>query len=145
MLQMIPCIEQPTYTLHGMDVNMVRRGHRYEEAYTRRDTAKLPHPAQKLTITELARAHEMIEGERPENPLKDDVACDCFFWQKYCLPCRHIWLQDHIFGQVLTDEIWDKSAFSLKIAALKYTKKWGLKHILSMIFTKTLVHLQNED
>lgn len=61
--------------------------------------AKLPHPAQKLTIIELARAHEIIEeGERPEKPLKDDVACDCLFWRRYCLPCRHIWLQDHIFG-----------------------------------------------
>lgn len=91
--------------------------------------AKLPHPAQKLTITELARAYEMIleEGERPEKPLKDDVACDCLFWRKYCLLCRHIWLQDHIFGQVLTNEMWDKFAFFFEDCGFEVYEKMEIK------------------
>lgn len=50
---------------------------------------KRPYPVQKLMADEMEYAEEELGGELRD--LEDDVQCDCLFYLKYQLLCRHIW------------------------------------------------------
>ncbi len=58
---------------------------------------KLPYPVQRLVVDELKEGNLLLEEEKEGREIKDEITCDCLFWQKYQLPCRHLWLSHHIF------------------------------------------------
>jgi hypothetical protein len=72
---------------------------------------KFPFPVQLLIVGEAQEMSARIEkGKAP--PEMSIPECDCLFFRRYLLPCRHI-LHAHIFGtdppeQLLTAEDWKK-------------------------------------
>ncbi|KAG0038372.1 hypothetical protein BGZ83_003099, partial [Gryganskiella cystojenkinii] len=69
---------------------------------------RLPFPIQNLIAGEANAMSTRIEkGKLP--PELDGPECDCLFFHKYYMPCRHI-LHAHIFGNqdpsLLTDDAW---------------------------------------
>jgi len=72
---------------------------------------KLPFPAQELIINEARAMSARIEkGKNPPHLLTPE--CNCLFFSRYLLPCRHI-LHTHLFGtdppeKLITLEHWLK-------------------------------------
>ena len=67
----------------------------------------LPSPAQKLCVSELK--HGLRLREEGKLPSWDGGALrhDCQFWRKWQLPCRHLWLAEHVYGDVLGQDYWE--------------------------------------
>lgn len=42
-----------------------------------------------------------MEGEE-----QDRITCDCLFYRKWILPCRHLWQAERLWGNVLREEKW---------------------------------------
>jgi hypothetical protein len=67
---------------------------------------KFPFPIQKLLGDEALAVNGRLEqGKAPPNLFAAE--CDCQFFARYLLPCRHIFHQ-HMFGQtkILTENMW---------------------------------------
>lgn len=58
----------------------------------------------------MAANHSLKEGLDPPKEFDDVVKCNCEFFRKYQLPCRHIFLQHCLFG-TLTDQDFERWAF----------------------------------
>jgi len=67
--------------------------------------ARFPHPVQKLILEEYREVER--DGGVTLRELGDDITCRCLFYRQWQLPCRHIILQEKVFGGVLTDSYWD--------------------------------------
>jgi hypothetical protein len=67
---------------------------------------KFPFPIQKLLGNEALAVSERLEKGKPPPSLLT-AECDCYFFVRYLLPCRHIF-HEHMFGQhrLLTDAVW---------------------------------------
>ncbi len=69
---------------------------------------KLPTPVQKLILREREEAELRIaEGEDPRE-LGEGSECDCLFWRRYSLPCRHLFQLDMLFGGRFQEEDWQE-------------------------------------
>jgi hypothetical protein len=67
-------------------------------------------PFQELLIKEMEKAHEIYldNSEKPDWILENSE-CQCEFFRKYLLPCRHFFYLDiYRHENVLTDEYWSK-------------------------------------
>ncbi|KAI9704232.1 MAG: hypothetical protein M1836_007093 [Candelina mexicana] len=74
---------------------------------------------QKLIAAEIKAAdNDCDEGEDPRE-IDDLSSCDCLFFQKYQLPCRHIWLQHKLWGMIKEEDfdrwnhMFDDSGFEI--------------------------------
>ena len=82
---------------------------------------KLPYPVQRLVVDELKEGNLLLEEEKEGREIKDGITCDCLFWQKYQLPCRHLWLSHHIFDLGFREEtawipfvrMWEESGYEI--------------------------------
>ena len=66
-------------------------------------------PFQELLIKEIHKAHEkFVDNAEMPYWILDNYDCQCQFFRKYLLPCRHFFYLD-IYGDenVLTDEYWE--------------------------------------
>ena len=70
---------------------------------------RMPAPAQKLCVQELAEGILRLEGSKEVRPLGDAVQCDCLLYRKYQLPCRHLWQCEYVFGGVLKEDYWKEA------------------------------------
>ena len=61
---------------------------------------------QRLICEELKEAHILLTSDNPfDNHSPDETECDCNFNYKYMLPCRHLFVNDHLGVFELKDEI----------------------------------------
>lgn len=68
---------------------------------------KLPLPVQKLVMGELKEADKLIDAGEPPRELGDhEPTCNCVWFRSYCLPRRHLWQMERLWGGVLTPERW---------------------------------------
>jgi len=67
---------------------------------------KFPFPVQRLLLQEIRVANRYIEDDVPIREFPDEKICDCKFYQKYYLPCCHIWHR-HLLHSVLTRDDWE--------------------------------------
>lgn len=67
---------------------------------------KLPYPIQQLIINELCAVEGRIEKGKA-TPGLISLSCECLFFCRYLLPCRHIF-HEHMHGstRLLTNEAW---------------------------------------
>jgi hypothetical protein len=72
---------------------------------------RLPYPVQRLCVEQLKVAHGYSAEDRDPKPLEDEIRCDCLFFRQYQLPCADLYLQHWTFGNVLTDEAWERFVF----------------------------------
>ena len=66
---------------------------------------------------------ELLEDENVDpseiGRVDDVLHCDCRFYRKYQLPCRHIWAQHELFGVIRWEDedrwvhMWDESGFEI--------------------------------
>jgi hypothetical protein len=80
---------------------------------------KLPYPVQILIIQQMKQGEENIEDGEDYKELDDEVKCDCGFYRRYQLLCRHIWA-NHVLYRCLTSEhflrwthMWEDSGFEI--------------------------------
>jgi hypothetical protein len=68
----------------------------------------LPHPFQVLVVGEIHRARERhFDGKEVPDWLEEEThCCNCPFYRKYLLPCRHFFHLHEFGGGFLTDEMW---------------------------------------
>jgi hypothetical protein len=74
------------------------------------DLAKFPLIFQQLIVTELNHAEELLlSDEKPPLIARDYATCNCIFYKRYLLPCKHMFLLDMVTtGGWFTAEIWKK-------------------------------------
>ena len=69
---------------------------------------RLPVPIQKLILREREKGELLVaEGEDPREVGKE-TECDCLFWRRYSLPCRHLFQVDMLIGGMFREEDWDE-------------------------------------
>ncbi|KAK9319312.1 hypothetical protein V1517DRAFT_332998 [Lipomyces orientalis] len=66
---------------------------------------RFPLPVQKLIVEELDALRHMRDDDSDRID-EDNVQCDCLFFRKYYLPCRHILLADRTY-EILTEDHWN--------------------------------------
>ena len=67
---------------------------------------KFPYPVQKLVVEEVLAVEKRLEkGKEPPGLISLD--CQCLFFRRYLLPCKHIF-HDHIYGtnKLLNSNAW---------------------------------------
>ena len=64
-----------------------------------------PHPIQLLLVDEIRAFQRRVEEGKPM-PDHEAPECNCQFFRKYMLPCRHLFHRN-LAGDFLTDEHWD--------------------------------------
>ena len=67
---------------------------------------KLPYPVQKIVVDKVLAIEKRLEkGKEPPGLVSLD--CQCLFFHRYLLPCKHIF-HDHIYGtnKLLTANAW---------------------------------------
>jgi len=90
---------------------------------------KFPFPVQKL-ITQEAHAVSKRLEEGKEVPDLTDAECNCKFFNRYMLPCRHI-LHKQLCGDIdiLTPEVWRSFQDTFEESGLKVYQSRGLVEI----------------
>jgi hypothetical protein len=93
---------------------------------------KLPLPMQRMILEERRECQNLLnEGEEP-GELKGDVpGCDCAFFRKWQLPCRHLWMAEELFGSVLTDDRWDTYAFWFEDCGFEFYEEQSYEFVES--------------
>jgi hypothetical protein len=68
-----------------------------------------PFPVQKLTVEQYNKADARFNEGREYFDL-DSPFCDCEFSRKYCLPCKHVFLNDLYHPGFITLDHWETYA-----------------------------------
>ncbi|GES76067.1 hypothetical protein GLOIN_2v1776807 [Rhizophagus clarus] len=69
---------------------------------------KFPFPVQQMLVNEFNAVQGRIEKGKP-TPGLISLNCNCLFFRRFLLPCRHIF-HEHVYGDIklLTVDIWEK-------------------------------------
>jgi hypothetical protein len=112
LLSLAGCIETIDAVASEYEARALRKeddfyGRQLSEAQRYPRLATFPLPLQKRTRTELriARAFKK-DGASSRREFDNPAECECSFYRKYLIPCRHIWYR-HITHHTISDEQWD--------------------------------------
>jgi hypothetical protein len=83
-----------------------------------------PFPVQKLLLQEIRVANQYIEDNVPIREFPDQKMCNCKFYQKYYLPCCHIWHR-HLLYSVLTRDDWENYHCMFKDNGFEVYERYG--------------------
>ena len=84
------------------------RSGKYPEVSLYFGMEKLPAPVQLLILKEREQAETRIAEGKDFWELEKGAECDCLFWRRYSLPCRHLFQLDILFGSWFRKEDWQK-------------------------------------
>ena len=100
------------YSVRAEKAELEFRGKHLSETADCPGMRQLPLPMQRLICEERRIAMGMLKaGDGVERDLGDDGTCDCRFFQKWLLPCRHLWMAEVLWGGVLPEERWKEWAY----------------------------------
>jgi hypothetical protein len=81
--------------------------------------SSFPYPVQLLIIQQMKQGEENLEDGEDSRDLLDEVTCDCGFYRRYQLLCRHIWANHVLFKCLdsshflLWAHMWEDSGFEI--------------------------------
>ncbi|KAI9796654.1 MAG: hypothetical protein M1835_003450, partial [Candelina submexicana] len=65
---------------------------------------KMPTPIQRMICDEIRASEQEMEAGEEARELDDACRCDCLWFRKYQLPCRHIWTQHALWGTLKEED-----------------------------------------
>jgi hypothetical protein len=99
------------------------RSRNLSEAQQYKMLKNFPFPVQKLLLQEIRVANQYIEDNVPIREFPDEKMCNCKFYQKYYLPCCHIWHR-HLLYSVLTRDDWENYHYMFKDSGFEVYERY---------------------
>lgn len=81
---------------------------------------QLPFSVQKLMVEQLWAARKVIQGGKGMRAFGNEPSqCDCLWFRKFQLPCKHVWAREELYGVIQAEDwarlfhIWEESGFEV--------------------------------
>lgn len=111
-----------------------------------REIQRLPFPIQDLITGEASAMSLRIEKGKPP-PELDEPECDCIFFQRYYVPCKHI-LHAHVFGNqdqpLLTEDAWKTFRHLFEESGMEVYRSHELMEIPLQVMTQEEVKAEDQ-